>query len=261
MLNQLNTTFQLICFLNADERRDNDPDYRLKYSFVALPLVRTLIDGFYNITVLLNDPGKARVFRLSGYKRMLASLQDEELLYCNQAGMTEFITQQREMLRIGYTSDGFTAADLHEQADWVLLGAYLSSKPQDTAHKALFRRFLHGQWRQYSEISHVTFRGIHELFEVLNTDNAPHDVRPAILERAERALTQHLGRSAAVLLAVLTEIQAVYHFEGHNINSRLHAMWKGLCQFPDGLDLFQQHYEGLLARKHITDTPSDPPQL
>ena len=127
----------------------------------------------------------------------------------------------------------------------------------DSDHKKLMRRFVHGPWRQYSEISHVTFRGVHELFEFLNTDEAPHQYRPAILERAERSITQHLGRAAAVLLAVVTEIQVVYGFAGHNVNARLHAMWRSMVSFPDGEDIYNFHYKALMETNKIMDVPSD----
>ncbi len=270
MLNQLIVTFDLLCFLNADERRDNDPDYRLSYSFVALPLIRTLIDGFYNITVLLDDPYKGRLFRLSGYKRMLAALKVDEDQYGTEKGWPEYIKQQRELLQIGYTADGFTYSELHSKDDWVLLGRYLPSLPADDSdHQKLVRRFTFGFWRQYSEISHVTFRGVHELFEFLNREDAPHYYRPAIsaraeraltqhIGRAERALTQHIGRAAAVLVALITEIQAAYRFTGHNVNSRIHEAWRGMVNFPDGEDIYNFHYKALMEAKKIVDVPSDP---
>jgi hypothetical protein len=259
MLNQLRVTFDLVRFVNADERRDNDPGYRLGYSFVALPLTRTLIDGFYNITVLLDDPSKARVFRLSGYKRMLAALRADEELYGKESGWPEYIAQQRGFIRTGYTADGFREEHLQDKADWVLLSRYLQSPAADDSdHKKLMRRFIHGPWRQYSEISHVTFRGVHELFEVLNTDAAPHQHRSAIFERAERSLTQHLGRTATVLLAVISEIQAVYRFEGHSVNARLHAMWREMVNFSEGKEMYTLHYKALMETNRITDVLSDP---
>jgi hypothetical protein len=259
MLNQLLLTFDLLRFVNADECRDNDPHYRHGYSFVVLPLIRTLIDGFYNITVLLDDPGKARVFRLSGYKRMLAALMAAEELYGKESGWPEYIAQQRGFMRTGYTADGFSEEHLQEKADWVLLGRYLQSPATaDSDHKKLMRRFIHGPWRLYSEISHVTFGGVHELFDVLNTGDAPHQYRSAILERAERSLTQHLGRAAAVLLAVVSEIQVVYRFDGHNMNKRLHAMWRAMVNFPDGAEMYSLHYKALMEANKITDAPSDP---
>lgn len=259
MLNEMRVTFEFLCYLNADERRDTDPDYRHGYSFVTLPLVRTLIDGLYNITALLDDPGKARLFRLSGYKRMLAALGEEEALHGSEKGWPEYIRQQRDILRIGYEADNFDEEALKQKAEWQTLSRYLQSPPaDDSEHKMLMRRLTYGHWRQYSEMSHMTFRGVHELFEMLNTEEAPHEFRPSILERAERSLTMHLGRAAALLLAAVTEAQAAYRFEGHDVNARIHAMWRGMVAFPEGQDMYDARYNALIEQKGIKDMPSDP---
>ncbi len=70
MLRHLTYTYDLLVYVNADERRDFDPYYRQAYSFVILPLVRTMIDGFYNATALLDDPNRAISFRIGGYYRL-----------------------------------------------------------------------------------------------------------------------------------------------------------------------------------------------
>lgn len=257
MLNQLRITFDLLIFINCDERRDEDPSYRHGYSFVALPLIRTLIDGFYNITFLLDHPTETRAFRLSGYKKMLDSLKAEEQLYGKEKGWPEFIAQERDRLRIGYEDDGFGVLDLSEKVRWNTLSIYLQSDPAlDDEHKKLMRRFSYGPWRQYSEMSHVSFRGVHELFIYLNTDDAPHEQREMILERAEREMTTHLGRAAAILLALLTEIQAAFSFDGHNVNQRLHAAWRGVLQMPEGEEMFNLRYRDLMNVRKILDSPS-----
>jgi hypothetical protein len=72
ILRQMTYTYNLLCYLNADEKRDDDLGYRQGYSFVVLPLVRSMIDGFYNFTSLLDDPSRAEVFRKSGYRLLSA---------------------------------------------------------------------------------------------------------------------------------------------------------------------------------------------
>ena len=250
MLNQLRVTFDLLCFINADETREEHPFYRVGYSFVTLPLIRTLIDGFYNITLLLDDPSKARAFRLSGYKRMLASLKEEEELYGNEIGWPEYIAHQRYLLRINWSSNGIRDEQLKQKVEWLLLSRYLQSHPaKDSTHKKLMRRFVHGPWREYSEISHVTFRGVYQLVEVLNFSDTAHQRRPAVLEGAERSIGQHLGRAATILLALLTEIQVVYRFKGHNVNARLHAMWRNAVSFYEGEEIFNLHYKELFSKQ------------
>jgi hypothetical protein len=75
ILRQAHRTYDLFCFMNADERREKDVDYRIAYSAVILPLVRTMIDCLYNITAILKSPGpKGYQFRESGLKQILNAL-------------------------------------------------------------------------------------------------------------------------------------------------------------------------------------------
>src|SRR6266404_4706529 len=66
LLRQAMHTYDLFFYLNADERRKKDVDWRLAYSAASLPLIRCMIDCLYNITVILQDPGaKGYQFRES----------------------------------------------------------------------------------------------------------------------------------------------------------------------------------------------------
>src|SRR5208283_456495 len=56
LMRQVMYTYNCLFYLNADETRKNDPNWRLQYSIVTLPLVRNMIDCFYNITAILEDP-------------------------------------------------------------------------------------------------------------------------------------------------------------------------------------------------------------
>src|SRR6266852_6333938 len=67
LLRQSRQTYNLFCFMNAEDRVRKDVDYRVAYSAVILPLVRTMIDCLYNITAILKNPGpKGYQFRESG---------------------------------------------------------------------------------------------------------------------------------------------------------------------------------------------------
>jgi hypothetical protein len=44
LLRQATHTYDLFFFLNADERRQKDVDWRMAYSVVSLPLIRCMID-------------------------------------------------------------------------------------------------------------------------------------------------------------------------------------------------------------------------
>jgi len=45
--------YNLLFYLNADERRKEDLDWRVHYDVSAMSLVRALIDCLYNVTAIL----------------------------------------------------------------------------------------------------------------------------------------------------------------------------------------------------------------
>ena len=115
ILRQLLHTYSLILFVNADERRDKDPDYRQSYSFVILPLVRTMIDGFYNCTAMLDDPSRSRTFRISGFYRIREAIQADEMRYGRDPGWREYLTARRGLYEHGMRVEGFTEAGSEQQ--------------------------------------------------------------------------------------------------------------------------------------------------
>jgi hypothetical protein len=71
LIRQSMYTYDLLFYLNADERRENDPYWRNVYTIVALPLVRNMIDCLYNITAILDEPaGRGSLWRRSGYRKL-----------------------------------------------------------------------------------------------------------------------------------------------------------------------------------------------
>lgn len=79
MLRQALRTYDLFFYLNADERREKDVDWRVGYSAAFLPLIRCMIDCLYNITSILNNPGpRGYQFRESGFRLALAALDADE---------------------------------------------------------------------------------------------------------------------------------------------------------------------------------------
>jgi hypothetical protein len=65
------STYQLLFYANADERRKNDCYWRVTYGVAAMPLVRSLIDCFYNVTAILQNPlSGARLITRVALKRL-----------------------------------------------------------------------------------------------------------------------------------------------------------------------------------------------
>jgi hypothetical protein len=252
ILRQLIHTYKLILFLNADERRDNDADYRYSYSFVILPLVRTMIDGFYNCTAMLDDPRRARVFRISGFYRIRESLQADEVRYSQDPGWREYLAAQRASYELNMRVQGFTDADLNDKTnEWPLLGKYLGQKP-DTPHKQMLRKLTLGFWKEYSSISHASYDGLVNIFPFIAGDKLGAERRDDITDAAERFISMHMGRTAALLLCLLTEMQRFYKFDGDaEIDKRLAEIWVAMLPVYEVKELYTSRYRSLL-RKPLT---------
>jgi len=85
LIRQAMYTYNLLFYLNADERRSSDCYWRNAYSIVTLPLIRNMIDCLYNIMAILENPAvNGAWFRKSGYKKVLDVLKLEEKRYGGQ---------------------------------------------------------------------------------------------------------------------------------------------------------------------------------
>ena len=228
ILRQLSHTYDLLRFINGDETRFNDSAYRASFSFVCLPLVRTMIDGFYNCTALLDDPKRSRIFRISGLYRKRESLKSDEAKYGNDPAWQESLQVDRQVYEHTMRVEGFTDADLDDKANkWPLLGEYLNRGP-DTPHKEVIKRLTHGFWKEYSSISHASFDGLAYLFAFISMDRISYDQRPKILDAAERHIAMHIARAAGLLLCLLTELQHFYRFDAARVDERLSELWAAL---------------------------------
>ena len=96
IMRQMTWTYNLIRWINADNTRFGNVGYLHPYSFVCLPLVRTMIDGFYNCTALLGDPSRSRTFRISGYYRKREALREDENRYLGDPLWEQDLTVRRQ---------------------------------------------------------------------------------------------------------------------------------------------------------------------
>lgn len=231
ILRQLFHTYSLIIFVNADETREQNTGYMQPYSFVILPLVRTMIDGFYNCTAMLDDPSRSRIFRISGLYRIRESIGADEARYGQDPGWRRYLDFQRESYGSAMRAEGFTEADLDDKSnEWPLLGTYLKRKP-DTPHKQVLRKLTLGFWKEYSSISHASYDGLVSIFPFIAGDKLGPERVKELRDAGERKLTMHVCRTAALLLCLLTEIQHYYKFSGPaQIDERLTEI--GMQCFP-----------------------------
>jgi hypothetical protein len=60
-----------------------------------------------------------------------------------------------------------------------------------------------------------------------------------------------MARASAILLCILTELQAYFRFDGARINERVHDVWNALVIAPEVKDLFDSRYAQLMQDKGI----------
>ena len=250
-------TYHLLLYLNADERRENDCYWNIKHGVVAAPLIRSMIDCLYNITAILQDPlEKGAAYRKSGLKKRLADIEEDQETYGQRPGWDEYIKHQLGALDTLARGSGYTEQEIRDARSWPTLGQYLVRGKQSTLtpHQQFLKKFEHTQWRQYSAMSHGGFEGyIGELpvAAYYTTDCFPHEQRPMIESSYSAFLTRHVGRAAAVLLCIATEIQVYFRFEGADINKRLVAMWAALMPLFEAKELYDARYSELMKERGI----------
>lgn len=82
-------------------------------------------------------------------------------------------------------------------------------------------------------------------------DSLPHEERPKLEQAHRKALSSHIIRAGVVLLAIITELQAYFHFDGASINARIHEIWNALMLAFEVRELYEEHYKRLMEDKGI----------
>jgi hypothetical protein len=258
LIRQSMRTYDLLFYLNADERRKTDCHWRNVYTIVTLPLIRNMIDCFYNITAILQDPSaNGSRFRRSGFKKALATFDEDEKRYGGQPKWDRWIKKNRDGLDFAVRECGLTMADvLAQTAMWPTLGKYIGDKMPGgtiTAHQDFLKTFIHGNWREYSAMAHGAFEGLLPVAMYYISDSMPHEDRPKMDDVYPKILSVHIARAAGVLLSIVTELQAHFHFDddGARINPRIHAMWNVLMPVFEVKELYEERYKQLMKDRHI----------
>ena len=79
----------------------------------------------------------------------------------------------------------------------------------------------------------------------------PIEERPKLEEMSLLLIFDHMTRAAAILLCILTELQAYFKFDGARINERLLEVWNVLMTAPEVKDLFDSRYAHLMQDRGI----------
>lgn len=248
-------TCKLLFYVNADERRQNDSDWNPAYTFVTAPLVRSLIDVLYNITLILEDPEtNGSRFRKSGFHKELSDLAEDEGRYGGQPKWDAYIQDKRKRLDLAIRSSGLSATEILKQHSWKTLGKYVTEKGPGgtlTPHQLFLKTFTYGMWREYSAMSHGGFEGLLDSAAFYTRDAQRHEFRLTMDEAYPKMMSLHISRAAAVLLCIVTEVQAYFRFEGASIGARIHKIWSALMPAFEVKELFDERYSQLMIERGI----------
>jgi len=255
LIRQAQYTYDLLFYLNADERRESDCHWKAPYSVVAFPLVRNMIDGLYNVTTILQDPGRnGPRFRKYGYKKLLMGFDEDEARYGGEPEWDQWIAKGRAEIDFDIRQNGLTVADVMAEKEWPTLGRYIRS-PQAggtfSPHQQFLKTLVYGPWRQYSAMAHGAFDGLMRTGIFYVSDSLPHEVRTDLEDRHLRSLSTHISEAAAILLCITTELQAHFHFDGANIDKRIHNVWNALMPAFVVKELYRERYDQLMKEKGI----------
>src|SRR5271157_463149 len=253
LIRQAMYTYDLLFYLNADERREGDCYWRNTYTIVTLPLIRNMIDCLYNITAILQNPRVNGLwFRTSGFKKTLAALDEDEKRYGAQLKWETWIKNNRDWLDLEIRGCGLTMEEvLAQNIAWPTLGRYISDRQPGgtiTPHQEFLKTFTYGKWREYSAMAHGAFEGLRQIAVYYICDSIAHEDRPKMDAIYAKILGIHIPRAAVILLCIVTELQSYFRFDddGARINERIHTMWSALIPVPEAKELYQERYEQLM---------------
>jgi hypothetical protein len=264
MLRYAASVYNLLNYLNADERRENDCYWYVRYGVTGMSMVRSLIDCLYNVTAILEDPGeRGRLYRKSGLRRTLEDIDDDLLRYAGQADRVEYLKERRKAVEILIRLSGFAIDEImklkHDEL-WPTFGRYINAKQAggvQTVNQQFLKTFTHLEWRQYSALSHAAYEafigtvGFVPIGAYYMNDFLPHEQQDKLDETYTPFMTMHIGRSATVLLCIITELQAHCRFDGANINDRICKVWGALLPFPPARELYDGRYSELMRVRRI----------
>lgn len=255
LMRQAQNTYDLLFYLNADERRERDYHWKPSYTIITLPLIRNMIDSLYNITAILQDPRhNGSQFRKNGYKNILKGMAEDRERYGDRPEWQDWIAKGQAEVELEIRRMGFTVSDVLAEKDWPTLGQYIARKKiggTSTPHQEFLRTLVYGPWREYSAMAHGASDGLMRTAIYYIADSLPHEERPKLEDSHPRLLGTHIGRTAAILLCIVTELQAHFHFEGADINERIHKMWTALMPAFVVKELYRERYEKLMNDKGI----------
>jgi hypothetical protein len=153
-------------------------------------------------------------------------------------------------------NNGFKESEVLQASQWPTLGRYVKSQQPGgifSPHQQALKLLNYGPWREYSALAHTTFDGLLDTAAADITDMLPHEDRPKLDEVLPMRLSTHIAQAAGILISVVTELQAYFHFDdvGARINERIHEVWNALLPTFTVKELYVNRYAKLMQDKGI----------
>jgi hypothetical protein len=255
LIRQAMYTCDLLFYLHADERRESDCYWKPAYTFVSAPLIRSVIDCLFNVTLILqNSSANGPAYCLSGFKKELRDLDEDEQKYGGRADWEPYFREKKKKLALAFRQYGTTEIGVRAQNDWPTLGRYVNEKgPGNTStdHQTFLKTFTYGMWREYSAMSHGGFEGLLDSVSFYTRDAIPREMHPRMDQIYVRLMSLHMGRAAIVMLCIVTEVQAHFRFMDANINARIHRLWDELIAIFEAREIYNERYSKLMTDRGI----------
>jgi hypothetical protein len=265
MLRYAMSVYNLLNYLNADVRRNNDSDWFVRYGVTGMSMVRSLIDCLYNVTAILEDPATiGRKYRMSGLKTTLDDIENERTRHQGEDDWESYYKERRAPVDLLIRMSNFTLDEVMQVKKrdlWPTFGKYIDRRQPGgvlTENQEFLKTFARLEWRQYSALSHGAFEafigtllGDVPIGAYYVNDFLPWDRRDQVDESFFLFMSTHLGRAATVLLCLVTELQLHCRFDGANINERICGIWDALVPFPATKELYDKRHVKLMQEKGI----------
>lgn len=247
-------TYDLLFYINSEERRKDHPYHANSYSVVTLSLIRNMIDDLFNLAFILENPGiNGPWFRKRGYRKLLESLDRDEAQYGTKPDWAAWIKDMRDVASAQIQMLQLNLSEINDAPEWPTLGTFVKREQYAGPLRNYMTAFMHGPWKEYSEIAHGTFEAFMGIALPLIEDSQPLDKRKEMDKAHPGWIARHLFRAAGVLLCIVTELQAYFRFDDSaaRINERIHAIWDALLSAFAVKELYDQHYRALMERRGI----------
>lgn len=160
----------------------------------------------------------------------------------------------RKGIDLSIRASGLNMAEVLAAKKWKTLGGYLSEKGPggtSTPHQQFLDTFTYGMWRKYSAMSHGGFEGLLDVGLYFTRSSQKFELREKMDEQYPQQMSLHLARAAGILLCIITEVQAYFHFLDANIDERIHRVWSALMPVPEIKELYDEHYTQLMKNRGI----------